>query len=195
MLILPAWSKRWTPLVCRASIYVSVCEGKEADQDALGLLDLISVQTHGPITQRQFLLSMGIEVRTTRLNQSSSSSLTEESSQRLISPFGMGEQYKFLGFENPPSHLSGTQAPKEIYPFPPWSSRCVWCLFSLWVNHRMSRLPSRTQHLCCLIASHWMGLHIGSHPHEWWRLKSEKAWVIIWQHIDRFTQPRKMKCP
>jgi len=39
-----------------------------------------AVQTHGPITQRQFLLSMGIEVRTTRLNQSSSSSLTEESS-------------------------------------------------------------------------------------------------------------------
>lgn len=77
-----------------------------------------AVQTHGPITQRQFLLSMGIEVRTTRLNQSSSSSLTEESSQRLISPFGMGEQYKVLGFENPPRHLSSAQAPKEIYPFP-----------------------------------------------------------------------------
>ncbi|KAA1095671.1 hypothetical protein PGTUg99_021603 [Puccinia graminis f. sp. tritici] len=76
-----------------------------------------NVQTYGPITQRQFLLSMGIEVRTKRLNQSSS--LTEDSSQRLISPFGMGEQYKFLGFEHPPSQLSSTQAPQEVYPFPP----------------------------------------------------------------------------
>ncbi|KAH9463746.1 hypothetical protein MJO28_008107 [Puccinia striiformis f. sp. tritici] len=74
-----------------------------------------NIQTYGPITQRQFLLSMGIEVRTKRLNQSSSS--TEDSSQRLISPLGMGEQYKFLGFENSPGHLSSTEAPREVYPF------------------------------------------------------------------------------
>ncbi|KAH9463764.1 hypothetical protein Pst134EA_015848 [Puccinia striiformis f. sp. tritici] len=74
-----------------------------------------NVQTYGPITQRQFLLSMGIEVRTKRLNQSSSS--TEDSSQRLISPLGMGEQYKFLGFENLPGHLSSIEAPREVYPF------------------------------------------------------------------------------
>ncbi|PLW25454.1 hypothetical protein PCASD_23797 [Puccinia coronata f. sp. avenae] len=78
---------------------------------------IANVQTYGPITQRQFLLSMGIEVRTNQLNQSSK--LTEESSQRLISPLGMGEQYKFLGFENSPSHLPCTQTTKEIYPFPP----------------------------------------------------------------------------
>ncbi|PLW05155.1 hypothetical protein PCANC_26724 [Puccinia coronata f. sp. avenae] len=78
---------------------------------------IANVQTYGPITQRQFLLSMGIEVRTNQLNQSST--LTEESSQRLISPLGMGEQYKFLGFENSPSHLPCTQTTKEIYPFPP----------------------------------------------------------------------------
>ncbi|OAV98294.1 hypothetical protein PTTG_00338 [Puccinia triticina 1-1 BBBD Race 1] len=74
-----------------------------------------NVQTYGPITQRQFLLSMGIEVRTKRLKQSSS--LTEDSSQRLISPLGMGEQYKFLGFESLPSRFSSTDAPQEVYPF------------------------------------------------------------------------------
>lgn len=82
-----------------------------------------TVNTYGPITQRQFLLSMGIEVRSKRLNQPPQSSSTSavESCERLISPLGMGEQYKFLGFER-----SGVLSDDnlEVYPFPRQPDHC-----------------------------------------------------------------------
>ncbi|MBW0465937.1 hypothetical protein O181_005652 [Austropuccinia psidii MF-1] len=64
--------------------------------------------TFGTISQRQFLLSMGIEVRTSQLKQS------PDASERLIASFGMGEQYKFLAFE---SRMNAGQEEKVVYPF------------------------------------------------------------------------------
>ncbi|KAG0146343.1 hypothetical protein CROQUDRAFT_44518 [Cronartium quercuum f. sp. fusiforme G11] len=68
--------------------------------------------TYGPITQREFLLRMGIEVRASRLGQTSE---VASACDRLISPLGMGNQYKVLGIET--SRLSQLQT--EVYPFPP----------------------------------------------------------------------------
>lgn len=68
------------------------------------------VSTYGPMSQRNFLLSMGIEVRTEQLK----SKLADAAKDRLVSKTGMGNQYKFLALES----LLGGQS-KEVYPFPP----------------------------------------------------------------------------
>lgn len=59
------------------------------------------VLTHGPISQRNFLTCMGIEIRAAALMRSASSlerkKAIEDGANRLIDPCGMGEQYKVLG--------------------------------------------------------------------------------------------------
>ncbi|CAH7686189.1 S-adenosyl-L-methionine-dependent methyltransferase [Phakopsora pachyrhizi] len=64
------------------------------------------VSTYGPITQRDFLLSMGIEVRVKRLGEEA-----KAGSERLVDKLGMGNQYKFLAFE------SSSCKVEEVYPF------------------------------------------------------------------------------
>ncbi|KAG2110250.1 S-adenosyl-L-methionine-dependent methyltransferase [Suillus discolor] len=63
------------------------------------MADLVS--THGPISQRNFLTCMGIEIRAAALVRSASSlerkKAIEDGANRLIDPCGMGEQYKVLG--------------------------------------------------------------------------------------------------
>ncbi|OJA08250.1 hypothetical protein AZE42_02072 [Rhizopogon vesiculosus] len=63
------------------------------------MADLVS--THGPISQRDFLTRMGIQVRAAALARSASSperkQEIEGGANRLVDPLGMGEQYKVLG--------------------------------------------------------------------------------------------------
>lgn len=63
------------------------------------MADLVS--THGPISQRNFLTCMGIEIRAAALVRSAFSlerkKAIEDGASRLIDPLGMGEQYKVLG--------------------------------------------------------------------------------------------------
>ncbi|KAH9812427.1 S-adenosyl-L-methionine-dependent methyltransferase [Melampsora americana] len=66
-------------------------------------------KTYGPISQREFLLKMGIEIRKQKLKK------IESSVARLISPIGMGHQYKFLGIESFRKDQEDCQT--EVYPF------------------------------------------------------------------------------
>ncbi|OAX42701.1 DUF185-domain-containing protein [Rhizopogon vinicolor AM-OR11-026] len=63
------------------------------------MADLVS--THGPISQRDFLTRMGIQVRAAALARSASSperkQEIEDGANRLVDPLGMGGQYKVLG--------------------------------------------------------------------------------------------------
>lgn len=75
------------------------------------MADLVS--THGPISQRNFLTCMGIEIRAAALMRSASSlerkKAIEDGASRLIDPCGMGEQYKVLG--------AVAKGRDEIWPF------------------------------------------------------------------------------
>lgn len=70
-----------------------------------------TASTYGPITQREFLLRMGIELRASRLRGSRSSEV-DSAVDRLVSPLGMGNEYKVLGLE---SSKNGCQT--DLYPF------------------------------------------------------------------------------
>ncbi|KAG1739172.1 S-adenosyl-L-methionine-dependent methyltransferase [Suillus paluster] len=101
------------------------CRPGECDVTAnvdFGLLkesmaDLVS--THGPISQRDFLTRMGIEIRAGALMRSASSperkKAIEEGANRLVDPLGMGEQYKVLGVVAKSSEEG--QAVDEVWPF------------------------------------------------------------------------------
>lgn len=66
-------------------------------------------KSYGPISQRDFLLKMGIEIRKQKLKN------IDQSVDRLISPLGMGNQYKFLGIESFRKDQKDHQ--QEVYPF------------------------------------------------------------------------------
>nr|ODN93190.1 hypothetical protein L203_00459 [Cryptococcus depauperatus CBS 7841] len=70
----------------------------------------------GPISQAQFLLSLGLQPRLRKLLESAPPSRREhieKGAKRLIDTLGMGSQYQILGI------TSGTEVLKEgIYPFP-----------------------------------------------------------------------------
>ncbi|KAG1781736.1 S-adenosyl-L-methionine-dependent methyltransferase [Suillus placidus] len=82
------------------------------------MADLVS--THGPISQRNFLTRMGIEIRAAALVRSSSSlerkKAIEDGASRLIDPLGMGEQYKVLGVVAK-SRAEEGQDVGEVWPF------------------------------------------------------------------------------
>lgn len=82
------------------------------------MADLVS--THGPISQREFLTCMGIEIRADALVRSASSlerkRAIEDGASRLIDPLGMGEQYKVLGAVAKGKAEEG-QDIGEIWPF------------------------------------------------------------------------------
>ncbi|KAG0706729.1 S-adenosyl-L-methionine-dependent methyltransferase [Suillus ampliporus] len=81
------------------------------------MADLVS--THGPISQRDFLTRMGIEIRAAALVRSASSperkKAIEDGANRLVDPLGMGEQYKVLGVVAKSS--GGGQEVGEVWPF------------------------------------------------------------------------------
>ncbi|KAG1887080.1 S-adenosyl-L-methionine-dependent methyltransferase [Suillus subluteus] len=82
------------------------------------MADLVS--THGPISQRNFLTRMGIEIRAAALVRSASSlerkRAIEDGASRLIDPLGMGEQYKVLGAVAKGRAEEG-QDGSEVWPF------------------------------------------------------------------------------
>lgn len=82
------------------------------------MADLVS--THGPISQRNFLTCMGIEIRAAALVRSASSlerkKAIEDGTRRLIDPLGMGEQYKVLGAVAKSTGEEGQEV-GEVWPF------------------------------------------------------------------------------
>lgn len=73
-----------------------------------------SARTLGPITQRDFLLRMGIGTRLNKLMEGVKDERQRNdiltAAERLVSPLGMGTQYKVMGVV--PRRLEG-----EVYPF------------------------------------------------------------------------------
>lgn len=66
---------------------------------------LLSVLTHGPISQADFLTRMGVDVRVEALKSKSSSERAneiEKAAKRLTDLTGMGKQYQVLGFTSEP---------------------------------------------------------------------------------------------
>lgn len=82
------------------------------------MADLVS--THGPISQRNFLTCMGIEIRAAALVRSASSlerkKAIEDGASRLIDPLGMGEQYKVLAAVAKSTGEEGQEV-GEVWPF------------------------------------------------------------------------------
>jgi len=81
------------------------------------MADLVS--THGPISQRDFLTRMGIQIRAAGLARSASSperrQAIEDGANRLVDPLGMGEQYEVLGVVAKSS--GGSQDLGDVWPF------------------------------------------------------------------------------
>lgn len=76
------------------------------------------VQTLGPISQGQFLQSMGLDVRVKKLVDHAADPARKnditQAAERLIDPVGMGNQYKVMGI------VPKSATEKEgIYPFIP----------------------------------------------------------------------------
>jgi NADH dehydrogenase [ubiquinone] 1 alpha subcomplex assembly factor 7 len=71
----------------------------------------------GPLSQMQFLLSLGMGTRVDKLIDSASSQERKDdisgSAKRLVDPLGMGAQYQVMGIV--PS--SGEGHEEEVYPF------------------------------------------------------------------------------
>jgi NADH dehydrogenase [ubiquinone] 1 alpha subcomplex assembly factor 7 len=99
-----------TPGDCDLTTNVDFAYLKEAMSDLglpsfvfLGIRILISwiVHTHGPISQADFLIRMGIDVRVETLTQSATDgnrkSEIDKAAKRLVDLTGMGNQYRVLG--------------------------------------------------------------------------------------------------
>lgn len=75
-------------------------------------------QALGPVTQRQFLLSMGLEMRTKKLVDNAADPERKmhiaQGAERLINPTGMGSQYKVMGIV-PKSSI--VEEKEVVYPF------------------------------------------------------------------------------
>ncbi|KAJ8594668.1 DUF185-domain-containing protein [Rhizopogon salebrosus TDB-379] len=70
-------------------------------KESMADLGMFDISTHGPISQRDFLTRMGIQIRAAGLARSASSPerrrAIEDGANRLVDSLGMGEQYKVLG--------------------------------------------------------------------------------------------------
>ncbi|GFZ43374.1 hypothetical protein JCM24511_01094 [Saitozyma sp. JCM 24511] len=79
-------------------------------------LDGLSAKALGPIPQSQFLLSLGLQPRLTKLLASATDderrSQLQHGAKRLIDSLGMGSQYQVMGV------VPDSQAETEVYPFP-----------------------------------------------------------------------------
>lgn len=81
---------------------------------------------HGPITQRDFLVSLGLGPRLDKLLKAAKSLERKQeiasAARRLVDSEGMGTEYKFLAV-TPSSRAAaserggGEEAGKEVYPF------------------------------------------------------------------------------
>ena len=69
---------------------------------------------HGPLSQRSFLLNMGIGARVDALRRAAVSSdradALGKAVARLVDPVGMGRQYKVMG-------VTGGREVEEVWPF------------------------------------------------------------------------------
>ncbi|WFD43321.1 hypothetical protein MPSI1_001982 [Malassezia psittaci] len=77
-------------------------------------------QSYGPMTQRDFLASLGLNMRLKKLledNPPSRSKDIQQAAARLVDPTGMGEQYKVLCVSAERAEKAGERSPEEIYPF------------------------------------------------------------------------------
>ncbi|RSH90450.1 hypothetical protein EHS25_001055 [Saitozyma podzolica] len=79
-------------------------------------LDGLSAKALGPIPQSQFLLSLGLQPRLTKLLASATDderrSQLQHGAKRLIDSLGMGSQYQVMGV------VPASQGETEVYPFP-----------------------------------------------------------------------------
>jgi NADH dehydrogenase [ubiquinone] 1 alpha subcomplex assembly factor 7 len=86
------------------------------------IADVYLAQPLGPITQRDFLLQMGLEPRVEMLTASAISEKRKgeikSSAQRLVDPTGMGTQYKILGIiPNHEAQSDDAAVNSDVYPF------------------------------------------------------------------------------
>ncbi|KAF8301040.1 DUF185-domain-containing protein [Clavulina sp. PMI_390] len=86
----------------------------------------MGVRALGPISQQQFLLSLGLELRAKKLADAATSderkAIITEGAQRLVNPVGMGRQYKIMGIVPERRKAVGgegseQQKDESIYPF------------------------------------------------------------------------------
>jgi NADH dehydrogenase [ubiquinone] 1 alpha subcomplex assembly factor 7 len=73
----------------------------------------------GPITQRNFLLGLGLDARVNTLLRAATSEARQEqiasAAKRLVDPLGMGTQYKVLGVIGTKSADSETRVSSDGY--------------------------------------------------------------------------------
>ncbi|EJD06897.1 DUF185-domain-containing protein [Fomitiporia mediterranea MF3/22] len=82
-----------------------------------------TANSYGPLTQRDFLINMGIDARVLRLSASKAGTDKEgkeeivRAAKRLIDPTGMGVQYKVLGVTGTGAREAGEKEREEVWPF------------------------------------------------------------------------------
>lgn len=75
---------------------------------------------HGPMTQRDFLASLGLKLRVKKLVEDNPPSRTkdiEQAASRLVDLTGMGTQYKVFCVSAGEAKHAGGYEPEEVYPF------------------------------------------------------------------------------
>ncbi|KAG5650323.1 hypothetical protein H0H81_012620 [Sphagnurus paluster] len=85
-------------------------------REAMG--DLVS--SHGPLTQREFLIRMGISFRVSNLTKTQSEERKKaivDAAERLMDPTGMGTEYKVLGFTSFRGERGEDGKLPPVYPF------------------------------------------------------------------------------
>ena len=76
--------------------------------------------THGPVSQKDFLLDMGYHVRLSKLlmtaDDENRNLRIRQAGQRLIDPTGMGKQYQVLGVTGK-GRLESKGVDEDVWPF------------------------------------------------------------------------------
>ncbi|PKI84410.1 hypothetical protein MVES_001672 [Malassezia vespertilionis] len=79
-----------------------------------------NAQAHGPMSQHNFLASLGLGMRVQKLvkdNDASRKHVIEQAALRLVDSTGMGKQYEVMALSAPPAPNATTKIADEVYPF------------------------------------------------------------------------------
>ena len=77
-------------------------------------------RSYGPMTQREFLAGLGLNLRVKKLVEDNPADRTkdiEQAAARLVDATGMGTQYKVMCVSAERAEHAGEREPEEIYPF------------------------------------------------------------------------------
>jgi len=75
--------------------------------------------THGPMSQLDFLTAMGIQVRVQKLTSQNPTrkAAIEQAAARLVDATSMGKQYQMMALSAPAQAQAAEHEPEEVYPF------------------------------------------------------------------------------